>query len=298
MSHIYYSAQKLLEIIAYDKEVNDISDAAILAEIELTGKTKDYILEHMEKRLDVMRESIQVGLKEKNMSFTRMVNKEATKMNAKIGDENMLMSTVMQTAVTWSLAVMQSNACMGRIVASPTAGSAGVVPACLLAVEKHYGLKKEDTVRGLLAAAGLGTVIGKQSTFAAAQAGCQAEIGTSVAMAACGISEMRGMSPAQAIDAASLGLKNLLGLACDPIGGLVEVPCVKRNAIAVSVAMTASDLSYAGIESYVPFDEILVAMNNIGASMSRTIKETALGGLAITETGMAIKKKLNVLKNR
>jgi L-serine dehydratase len=185
---------------------------------------------------------------------------------------------------------------MGTIVAAPTAGSSGIIPGSLLAMQEDFGYDDEKTARGLLASAGIGMIIASISTFSAAKAGCQAEVGASSAMAAAAISELRGMSPEQCLQSSALALKNMLGLACDPIAGLVEVPCAKRNAIGVCHAMTASDMAYVGIESVVPFDEVVVAMNNIAKNMTPAIRETSTGGLAISATGKRIAEQLIQIK--
>lgn len=242
-------------------------------------------------RLKLMRQAVDKGLTVKE-SKSRMVKDEAMRVMAKLDDDKMLMSKVEIKASAYALAVMANNSVMGTIVAAPTAGSSGIIPGALLAMQEEYGLDDETTARGLLCSAGIGMVIAHISTFSAAKAGCQAEVGASSAMCAAAISEIRGMKPHEAINAAAISLKNMLGLACDPIAGLVEVPCVKRNAIGVSHAMTASDMVYAGVRSIVPFDEVVMAMNNIAKNMNSAIRETSQGGLAISKTGRKISNEL------
>lgn len=159
-------------------------------------------------------------------------------------------------------------------------------------MQEDFGYSDEEAARALLTSAGIGMIIAHIATFSAAKAGCQAEVGASSSMAAAAISELRGMSPEQCIEASALALKNMLGLACDPIAGLVEVPCAKRNMIGVCHAMTASDMSYAGISSVVPFDEVVMAMNNIAKNMTPAIRETSTGGLAVSPTGKRIAEEL------
>lgn len=196
--------------------------------------------------------------------------------------------------MAYAIAVGEQNARMGRIVAFPTAGGAGVVPGVLFSCAEHFKAGKRKLLRGLFCASAIGIVIAEGSTISAAKGGCQAEVGAAVSMAAAGLTEMRGGSPEQCFDAAAIAFKSYLGLACDPLAGLVEVPCIKRNAIGCMAAIGASDMVISGVQSYVPFDEVVRAAKDIGRTMPKTIKETALGGLAITPTGNRVKKKLGL----
>lgn len=290
-SYLFYSAERLLTLIERSQGLTRISDVVIKAEQELTGHTEAEIIANSIDRLRVMKKSRDMGMTVKQ-SKSGMVKDEAKRMADHIDDEKMLLSPLMIKASSWGLAVMGCNAVMGTIVAAPTAGSSGIIPGSLLAMQEEFKLDDETTARGLLTAAGIGMIIAHIATFSAAKAGCQAEVGASSSMAAAAISELRGMSPAQCIHASALALKNMLGLACDPIAGLVEVPCAKRNAIGICHAMTASDMAYTGIESVVPFDEVVMAMNNIAKNMSSAIRETSTGGLAISPTGKRITEEL------
>jgi len=294
-SFLFYSAERLLTLINKHDELNTISDVVLKAEQELTGHTHEEILANTIDRLKVMKKSREMGMTVKS-SKSGMVKDEAKRMSDFIGNEKMLLSPLMVKAASWALSVMGCNAVMGTIVAAPTAGSSGIIPGSLLAMQEDFGFSDEQTARGLLTSAGIGMIIASISTFSAAKAGCQAEVGASSAMAAAAVSELRGMSPKQCVHASALALKNMLGLACDPIAGLVEVPCAKRNAIGVCHAMTASDMAYVGIESVVPFDEVVVAMNNIAKNMTPAIRETSTGGLAISATGKKISEQLIQLK--
>lgn len=290
-SYLFYSSDRLLTLIERSEGLERISDVVIKAEQELTGHSEEEIMANAVDRLKIMKQSRDKGMEVKE-TRSGMVKDEAKRMNDMVGNEKMLLSPLMTKAAAWALSVMGCNAAMGTIVAAPTAGSSGIIPGSLLALQDEYGLTDEETARGLLTSAGVGMIIAHISTFSAAKAGCQAEVGASSAMAAAAISELRGMSPSQCIQAAAMALKNLLGLACDPIAGLVEVPCVKRNAIGVCHAMTASDMAFAGIESVVPFDEVVIAMNNIAKNMSPAIRETSTGGLAVSKTGRRITQEL------
>ena len=190
----------------------------------------------------------------------------------------------------------ESNACMKRIVAAPTAGSCGVIPAVLISMEEEFGYSEEDITKGLIAAAGIGGVIAQRAFLAGAAGGCQAEIGSASAMAAGAAACLRGADGQQIIQAAAIALKNLLGLACDPVGGLVEVPCVKRNTIGAVGALTAADMALAGVYSRIVPDEVIDAMRSIGIAMPACIKETGSGGLAVTPCARSMMQELEKKK--
>lgn len=191
-----------------------------------------------------------------------------------------------------ALRTSESNACMKRIVAAPTAGSCGVVPAVFLTVQEERGYTTEQMVEALYVAAGIGGVIASRAFLAGAAGGCQAEIGSASAMAAGGVAYLLGLDAEGISNAAALALKNLLGLACDPVAGLVEVPCVKRNVMGAVNAMTSADMTTAGIFSRIPPDEVIDAMRSIGRSMHEDIRETGKGGLAGTPTGIEIRERM------
>ena len=191
-----------------------------------------------------------------------------------------------------ALKTSESNACMKRIVAAPTAGSCGVVPAVFLSVQEERGFSEECMVEALYVAAGIGGVIANRAFLAGAAGGYQAEIGSASAMAAGGVTYLLGGGADEIANAAALALKNLLGLACDPVAGLVEVPCVKRNVMGAVNAMTSADMTMAGIFSKIPPDEVIDAMRSIGRSMNEDIRETGKGGLAGTPTGVEIRDRM------
>lgn len=185
-----------------------------------------------------------------------------------------------------ALCMGESNACMKRIVAAPTAGACGVLPAVLIPLYEA-GTSREEIIKGLFTAGGIGEVIAHRASIAGASGGCQAEIGSASAMAAAALVQIKGGTAQQMADAAAMAMKNLLGLVCDPVAGLVEVPCVKRNVVGAVNAMAAADMALAGIRSAIPADEVFDAMNEVGTAMSSQFKETARGGLAVTPTGLA-----------
>jgi len=197
-------------------------------------------------------------------------------------------------AMKYAVATNESNACSRCIVACPTAGSAGIVPAAIFSVGEHFQLSTEQMIIGLLNSSAIGIIVEANAMISGAEGGCQSEDGTAAAMAASAITEMRGGTVEECLHAASLSLKNTLGLACDPIGGLVEVPCVKRTAFMVMNSFTASDMVMMGVRSTVPFDEVVDALRRIGQSMPTTLRETAQGGLATTPTGLKVKKEMNL----
>ena len=203
-----------------------------------------------------------------------------------------LMGKVMEKA----LKTGESNACMKRIVAAPTAGSCGVVPAVFITLEEEKHFTEDKMIEALYVAAGIGGVIANRAFLAGAAGGCQAEIGSASAMAAGGAAYLMGGNAEAIANAAALALKNLLGLACDPVAGLVEVPCVKRNVVGAVNALAAADMTLAGIGSKIPPDEVIDAMRSIGRSMNEDIRETGKGGLAGTPTGVKIKESLTGLK--
>lgn len=221
-----------------------------------------------------------------------LVGGEAQKLHAYREAGKLLSGDLIGQVMEKALKIAESNACMKRIVAAPTAGSCGVVPAVFLAIQEKCNFSDEEMTKALFVSAGIGGVIAQKASLSGAQGGCQAEIGSASAMAAGGLVFLLGGSGEQIANGAALALKNLLGLACDPVAGLVEVPCVKRNVMGAVNAVTSAELSMAGIYSKIPVDEVFEAMGAIGRGMSDTIKETARGGLAATRTGQRLQAKL------
>lgn len=198
----------------------------------------------------------------------------------------------MDEVVVQAISMAESNACMRRIVAAPTAGSCGVVPAVLLPLCEREHYTQHELLEALYVASGIGAVIAYRASISGAAGGCQAEIGTASAMAAGALVSLRGGTNEQIGHAVAMALKNLMGLVCDPVAGLVEVPCVKRNVIGAVNAISAADMALAGIESRIPVDEVIDAMGEVGRRMPVEFRETALGGLAATPTGKAVKERM------
>ena len=230
---------------------------------------------------------------EKLLSASGLVGTEGGKMKAARLSGSLLCGDFIGKVMEKALKTSESNACMKRIVAAPTAGSCGVVPAVFLTIQEEKGYSEEQMVEALYVAAGIGGVIANRAFLAGAAGGCQAEIGSASAMAAGGVAHLLGGSGREIANAAALALKNLLGLACDPVAGLVEVPCVKRNVMGAVNAMTSADMTMAGIFSKIPPDEVIDAMRAIGRSMNEDIRETGKGGLAGTTTGVEIRDRMS-----
>lgn len=227
-------------------------------------------------------------------SASGLVGGEGAKIEKRRKAGKLICGDLMGRVMEIALKVGESNACMRRIVAAPTAGSCGVVPAVLIAVAEQAGFTEDDLVKALYVAGGIGGVIGERAFLAGAAGGCQAEIGAASAMAAGALTSLYGGDAAAIANAAALALKGLLGLSCDPVAGLVEVPCVKRNALGAVNAVISADMTLAGVKSQIPPDEVIDAMRTIGKNMDPDIKETGIGGLAGTETGKAISQKIKL----
>jgi L-serine dehydratase len=241
--------------------------------------------EEMGYSLDVMKKSIEKGLVIETRSPSGLSGGDAKKVHDYIEKGRMICGESVLKSVAAAMGVMEVNGTMGLIVAAPTAGSCGILPGAL--VQKGLDLAKSDDqlIDALFTAGAIGFIVTKNATVSGAEGGCQAETGTAAAMAAAALVELLGGSPQQALTAAAITIKNILGLVCDPIGGLVECPCTKRNAIGVTNAMMSADLALAGVESNIPFDEVVEAMLRVGKQMNIELRETALGGLATTNTG-------------
>lgn len=284
------SMEELIEVCMNEQKT--IGEIMLKMEIEKSGKSKEIIISMMEERLIKMRKAVENGKKDASTAPSGISGGDAVKMNDYVNQGKFLSGNYISNAMAFSLATSESNARMGVIVATPTAGAAGILPGVLFSLHKNDGTSYKDLVMGLFTASALGYVIVNRSFISGAAGGCQAEVGSATAMAAGTIVELKGGTPKQVVNATALALKSLLGLVCDPVAGLVEVPCIKRNVIGTSIAFSAADLSLAGVESRIPCDEVIEAMYKIGKEMPRTLRETALGGLAMTKTGKKVKEQL------
>ncbi len=262
-------------------------EVVVRAEAENSHRTPDALRSRMRARLDVMKRAAAQGIAEPVMSLSGISGGSAYRFwnwLATPGHEP-LTGPILSRAVARAMAVNEVNAGMGCIVATPTAGSAGILPAVLLTVQEARGFSDDDVVNALFTASGIGAVIFRRASVSGAAGGCQAETGSAAAMAAGAAVEMLGGDPRQSAQAVAITMKNMLGLVCDPVAGLVEVPCVKRNAAGAAQCFIAVDLALAGVESVIPPDEVIDAMASIGRRMDERFKETAQGGLAATPTG-------------
>ena len=288
IEHTFTNGQELLAI-CHEGQI-PISEAAILAELSREEMDRDEIMREMSLNLEVMRESIRVGLEEQQISITGLMGEDADKLMAFA--DYAVMGQEMTKIVASAMAVTEVNASMGRIVAAPTAGASGILPAVLIQYGDAHDLSEEQLIAGLCNAGAIGMIIAHNASIAGASGGCQAETGSAAAMAASALTELRGGTPDMCLHAAAIALKNVMGLVCDPVAGLVECPCIKRNAIGAANAVLCSDMVMAGIESIIPFDEVVTAMRNVGRMMNPDLRETARGGIAATPTAQKIAEKI------
>jgi len=279
-----------LVLLAEQNQVN-ISEIMIRQEIEVSGLSREEIMKKMDQNLTVMERAVERGLKGVK-SHTGLTGGDAILLQNYIKSGKALTGPLLLDAVSKAMATNEVNAAMGTICATPTAGSAGVVPGTLFAVKDKLNPTRQEMIEFLFTAAAFGFVIANNAFISGAAGGCQAEVGSAAGMAAAAIVEMAGGAPKQSAEAMAITLKNMLGLVCDPVAGLVEVPCVKRNAIGASNALTAADMALAGITSRIPCDEVIAAMYSIGQSLPTTLRETGEGGLAATPTGRKLEAEI------
>jgi L-serine dehydratase len=270
------------DLLAAAHAAGSLGEAVVALEVEESGVSREEVLGRLEDSLSVMEEAVARGLAGDARSRSGMTGGDAKRV-AERGPG--LAGETFAEAVAGALAVAEVNAAMGRIVAAPTGGASGVLPGVLLAAASRLAAPREDVVLALAAAGGIGAVIAAKATLSGAAGGCQAEVGSAGAMAAAAAVELAGGTPEQAGHAASIALQGQMGLVCDPIGGLVEVPCVARNATGAAVALAACEMALSGVTFPVPLDEVVAAMGSVGRSLPPTLRETALGGLATTPTG-------------
>lgn len=259
-------------------------------EAKSKGCTEEELFLKMKSYLEVMKQAANKGVQSEIRSISGITGGEGKKLWG--ARSKALSGEIIAKAAARAMAVSNVNASMGRIVAAPTAGSCGIVPGAVLTVGEILLKTDDEVVDSLFTAAAVGRIIALNATLAGAEGGCQAECGAASAMAAAAIVELAGGSPRQASHAVAIALKAVMGLVCDPVAGLVEVPCVKRNAMGAAEAILAADLALAGIESVIPADEVISAMKEVGRMMSDKLKETAMGGVAATPTGKKLSEKI------
>ncbi|MEG0565308.1 MAG: L-serine ammonia-lyase, iron-sulfur-dependent, subunit alpha [Hungatella sp.] len=262
-----------------------ISSVMKQREVDLTEASETEIAARMEKALQIMKDSAHLPLKEPVKSMGGLIGGEAAKLERSRQNQTAIGGAVLTKAITYAMAVLEVNASMGLIVAAPTAGSSGILPGLLLALQEEYELSDDRIINGLFSASAIGYLAMRNATVSGAMGGCQAEVGIASAMAAAAAVEIMGGTPEQCMHAASTALMNLLGLVCDPIAGLVESPCQSRNAVGVANALASAEIALAGIVQILPLDEMLEAFMSVGRRLPRELRETALGGCAATPTG-------------
>lgn len=288
MSYEFHHGSELLTLCSRYKI--SIGEVMLRREMEDTTRTREEIFAEMKLNLDVMRTSIRTGLDPTVPTRGLMAGNESVKLaryaqNSELGGR-------LCGIVAAGMAVAEVNASMGQIVAAPTAGASGILPAIVVCCGEEQHMDDEALGMALFAAGAVGAIVAENASIAGASGGCQAETGTGAAMAAAALAQMKGADPEISLTAAAITLKNCMGLVCDPVGGLVECPCIKRNAIGVTNAVLSCDLAMAGIPSLIPFDEVVEAMKSVGDAMSSDLKETARGGVAATKTGKALTRNI------
>ncbi|HPF53019.1 MAG TPA: L-serine ammonia-lyase, iron-sulfur-dependent, subunit alpha [Eubacteriales bacterium] len=284
---------KNLVAFCRDKGIT-LGEAMLMREIEQSERDREDVLNEMYGNLEVMRDSVRRGLMEKVESVSKLSGGEAMRL-FKYAQRDSFSGKSACRAVAAAMAVVEVNSAMGRIVAAPTAGASGILPGVLIECGTAKGWSDEKLVMGLFTAGAIGLLFAKNATISGAEGGCQAETGVAAAMTAGALVEQSGGDPEMALDAAAMAIKNIMGLICDPVAGLVECPCIKRNALGAANAMICADMTLCGITSLIPFDEVVAAMYAVGRDMRPEYRETARGGLAATPTG---KKVAELMKNR
>ena len=277
----FHDGAALLELCA--SEGIPISKAMLLREEALSETSSEALLREMRENLTTMKQAVERGLSGSVRSLSGLSGGEASRLYEYSKAAPLLGSEACAAAAA-SMAVVEVNAAMGRIVASPTAGACGILPGVLLTLAPKRGWSDEALVQALFCAGAIGLLIARHASISGADAGCQAETGSAASMAAAAVVELSSGTPQMCLHAAAIALKNVLGLVCDPVCGLVESPCIKRNALGAVNALLAADLALSGVKSLIPFDEVVEAMRSVGVLMRPELRETALGGLAATPT--------------
>lgn len=288
------------------KDINTFSDLLLICGqtknkvYELVQEKEAFLLDlsvdaarnKVKKSLDAMKDAIKIGLKSNEKSISKQCGDDCGKLQKKFDSKKSLLGSLFEKITTYALATIEENLRMGKIVACPTAGSCAIVPSVLIAISEEMNISEEEQINALITAGTIGNIVQSKVSLAGAVAGCQAECGVASAMAAGALVQILGGSEKQMVHAVALALKNVLGLTCDPVAGLVEIPCVKRNAFLAIHAVTAAELAMAGIESKIPADEVVDALAQTGQLMSPLLKESSQAGLAKTKTALKIEQKV------
>ena len=268
-----------------------ISEVVLADQAEQMCISPDTLFERMDARLSVMEDSVKAGMNPALRSTSGLTGGDASRMwdHAALGG---ICGGFTNRAMARALAVSENNAAMGKIVAAPTAGSCGILPGAVVSMLDEGRCSREAAVMALFTAGAFGMVIAQNASIAGAEGGCQAECGSAASMAAAALVELMGGTPQQCAHACAMAIKNQLGLVCDPVAGLVEIPCIKRNVSGVTIAFSSAEMALAGIESKIPADECIGAMREVGCSIPSALRETAKGGLAATPTGERLREQV------
>ena len=276
---------------AAEQQQIPISALVLSDQAEQREISKETLYERMRDSLHVMQEAVREGKNPDLRSTSGLTGGDAARIEA-YAAKGGITGTFLNHAMARAVAVSEYNAAMGRIVASPTAGSCGILPGTVVSMLEEGRCEEHDAVMALFTAGAIGMVIARKASIAGAQGGCQAECGSASAMAAAALVELSGGTPAQAAHACAIAIKNQLGLVCDPVAGLVEIPCIKRNVSGIAIAFTSAEMALAGVESKIPVDECVMAMRQVGDLLPCSLKETSQAGLAVTPTGLRLKKQV------
>lgn len=280
--------KKAAELLSLCKEYDKpISQIMMDRECEMTEKPLDEIRSRMAVSLQIMKDATKEAINQPSQSMGGLIGGESRKLSDLQSSRKNIAGNLISKAIAYSMGVLEVNASMGLIVAAPTAGSSGVIPGVLLALQEEYDFTDEQIIDALFTCSAIGYLAMLNATVAGAVGGCQAEIGVAAAMAAAAVVELMGGTPEQCTDAASTVLMNMLGLVCDPVGGLVEYPCQNRNASGASNAIVAAEISLAGIHQLIPLDEMMDIMYTVGKKLPAELRETALGGCALSPSACA-----------
>jgi len=286
-----YSNTKELLAKAREKG-SELWEIILENEKQISGLTEDEIFQKTARHYEVMTASAQKALKQSCPTVGSLIEGVTKQQYSYALSGNTLCGPLINKLMARALSCCEVNASMGKVCAAPTAGSCGILPAVLITVSEHLGLSERKTLEGLITASGIGAIITKNATVSGAEGGCQAECGVAAAMASAAAVQMAGGSPEAALHSSALVLMNVLGLVCDPVAGLVQVPCAQRNASQAVNALICADLALGGMKSIIPLDEVIEAMYRVGRQLPYQLRETALGGLAATNTGKAISKEI------
>lgn len=285
----YKSIAELVE--AAKSAGKKISEVVLSDQAEQLELGREELYRRMDERLSVMEDSVRAGMNPEMRSTSGLTGGDAAKM-FDYASHGGICGGFVNRAIARALAVSENNAAMGKIVAAPTAGSCGILPGTVVSLLSEGRCSREDAVMSMFTAGAFGMVIASKATIAGAEGGCQAECGSASAMAAAALVEIMGGAPEQCADACAMAIKNQLGLVCDPVAGLVEIPCIKRNVSGVAIAFSSAEMALAGVESKIPVDECIDAMREVGCSIPNALRETAKGGLAATPTGERLREEV------